>query len=51
MPRPNLLILLKARIKEDPKKREALLVKLTRAIKQIPGLDIHSFWSDINERK
>jgi hypothetical protein len=49
MQRPNLIITLKARIKDDPVKQEQLLVKVARAIKDIPELSLGPTYSDITK--
>lgn len=50
MSRPNLIITLKARIKDDPVKQEQLLVKVARAIKDIPELELGPTYSDITDK-
>jgi len=50
MQRPNLIITLMARIKDDPAKEEQLKVKVARAIKDIPELQFGPTFSDITEK-
>ena len=50
MSRPNLIITLKARIKDDPVKQEQLLVKVAEAIKDIPELELGPIYSDITSK-
>ena len=50
MQRPNVIITLKAWIKDDPVKQEQLLVKVARAIKDIPELSLGPIYSDITPK-